>query len=450
MIEVKDLTPEQKTAFDHILKFLKSSERQMVLTGYAGTGKTTLLSVLLDHIEDHTYKNVICTAPTNEAVRVISKLTNRKFFQTIYSILGLALIEVDDTDPVLKPTSRSKMDEFDIIFIDEASMIQSDLFNLIQEELTQCSRIKIIYIGDSAQLPPVKDEGRDSRVFDLENQVKLVEVQRTAKKNPIIKIVTQMRNNLSATADVFERQTVLNEDGDMGVVFHDNRDEYLQLMFDDFKSEEYKNDSNHVKVLAYTNKTVNALNKRIRKKIFERDDLPEFVVNDMLVVDKPILTEDGAIEFTVGERLRVLGANLQEDEETRMKYWTLTIINYEEPPQRRLTRRIKVVDKMCVPIYRRTLAGHANEAKLLMNKARYDKGFRISKREAWKNYFRYKNQFAWVKYQYAMTTHKSQGGTFTNVYVINADCNKLTWNHVERNKLKYVAFTRTSNLLRII
>jgi len=451
MLERKDLSPEQEEAFQYILDFIKSNKRQMLLNGYAGTGKTALIGVLLNHLENQTFLDVICTAPTNEAVRVISKLTGKDFYKTIYSLMGLVLIEEDDNPPILKSTGISRLEKYSVIIIDEASMIQEELYELIQEELRLNSHVRIIYVGDEAQLPPVKDEGRDSKVFEVEDSFKLTEVQRTAKKNPIIKVVTDIRNNLSSQKDVFEKETITNEKGDMGIIFHSDKTEFLNLMYDDFKSENYKNDSAYVRVLAYTNRTIGILNSLIRREIFSGENLPEFVEGDNLIADLPVIdTDENAIIYNVGERLRVLNATIKIDEEHGIKYWRLTVENYEEKNWRRVQRKINVIHKDYVKTYKYSLTKYATEAKTRLREAIKGKKYRVSKRMAWKPYFDFKNQFNWVKYSYGTTIHKAQGSTFKNAYVINADCNILQWNDMERNKLKYVAFTRASHLLRVI
>ena len=108
------------------------------------------------------------------------------------------------------------------------------------------------------------------------------------------------------------------------------------------------------------------------------------------------------------------------------------------------------LDKEYTKIYKYNLTRYAMEAKQKLANNKKKGAPKISKRLAWMPYFRFKKQFSWVKYSYAITIHKAQGSTFRNVYVINADCNKLQWNDLERNKLKYVAFTRASHLLKII
>ena len=114
-----DLTEDQKSAMEYIESFLASECRQMVLCGPAGTGKTSLVNVLLDELDKKSVKYV-CTAPTNKAVEVIAKRTNRQFDRTIYSLCGLKLVDLDDREPYLERDGESKLSEYDVVVIDEA------------------------------------------------------------------------------------------------------------------------------------------------------------------------------------------------------------------------------------------------------------------------------------------------------------------------------------------
>lgn len=456
MITRKDLSSEQEQAFQDMLNFIGSKDRQMLLKGYAGTGKSTLIKIFIEHVEKKTKYSVTCTAPTNEAVRVVAKMTGNKYEDTIYSLLGLRLEQVDDKEPVLRAQGKSKLDEYDIVIIDEASMIHSELYEMIQQQLTQHTYIKTIYVGDDAQLPPVKDPLKLSRAFLLELQSLLVNVQRCASDNPIIKVATAIRMNLESKHDHFERITQYNEDDKSGIVFHDNRDEFMNLIHDAFKSDEYKEDNNFVRVIAYTNKAVDAINLHIRREIFDKKKPDEYEVGENLIVAEPIVKSYGRyseIQFTVGERLRVLKSSLEVDDEFGFKYWKLRVINYEAEESSQVQETIKVIQSSSMSMYYGVLAELAREAKSKaseMHTVKDKQKPKYSKAEAWEAYFSFKNTWSWVKYSYATTTHKAQGGTFKNVFVVERDLNKLTWDDVERNKLKYVAFTRASHLVRIL
>ena len=432
------LNEEQKAALEKMKDFVHSTDRQMVFGGFAGTGKSTLLRFILDYL-DTTTMRVTATAPTNEAVRVLSKQTGRAYEKTIYSLMGLTLCQDDDTAPYLKPRGEATIKDYEIVIVDECSMIGSQLYVMIDSMLQQFSNIKIIYVGDPAQLPPVNDPAGISPVFmiDPSKWAFLVKVQRTAAENPIIAMVTTIRENLASPIDLFAKKTVVNDKG-QGIEFFDNRNVFMDLMFKMFKSPEFVADPNHVRAMAYTNKAVDAMNVHIRRAMYG-NSVPEYIADEIVLVDVPIMDETGKnVMYTTGERLKILDATLEEDEERQFKYWELKVCNYEAPVSSRLTTVIDVIHQNHIVAYRLALSKEAQKSK----KLEVELG---SKREAWSQYFRLKNRFSWLKYIYAITVHTSQGSTFRNAFVVNADMDRLRWNHVERNKLKYVAFTRASH-----
>ena len=451
----KDLSEEQEIAFQYIMEFISSAKRQMLFYGSAGTGKSSLLNCLIDHIEANTDNQLICTAPTNEAVRIISKLTNRDYDQTIYSVMGLVLLQEDDREPKLVVGGESSMSAYDIIFIDECSMIDSEMFALINNQLELYSRVKIIYIGDSAQLPPVKDKGIDSPVFKLPDTVGLKSVQRVSEGNPIIQTVTLIRNNLDSAVDVFPRETILIDDK-TGIEFITDKEEFLRKMYSDFLSDDYKNDDDFVRVAAYTNKTVTAMNTHIRRKLYNTREVPEYMVDEKVIVDVPITKDRRGkgkqifkeMIYTVGERLMIKSATLTTDYEFGIKYWDMTVVNYEEKTWKQKVSYIKVIHKNSVDTYKKALSTLAQNAKEML-RTQDSRGKYPSKGVCWSPFYAMKSEYAWLKYRYCSTVHKLQGSTVKNVYVIENDMNRLTWNHSERNKLKYVAFTRASKLLRV-
>ncbi len=273
----------------------------------------------------------------------------------------------------------------------------------------------------------------------------MTEVQRVAADNPIISTVTKIRENLLSERDVFDRNTNVSDDGS-GIEFWDDRDKLLKELYKDFKSDNYKKDSNYVRAALYTNKAVNALNIHIRRHIFEKDEVDEFEKGENIIADQPIMRNMGnfsKILYTVGQRLRVQNATLKTDNESGIKYWLLKVINYEAPKNQQEYNWIKVVSKDSQSKYDVALRDIALECK-----QKIVNGY--NKRDAWKPYFQFKEEWSKVKYAYAVTVHKLQGSTIDRVYVIERDLNKLTWDNEQRNKLKYVAFTRASNLLRIL
>ena len=166
------LTKDQQSAMDAFIQFLTDPiETVFVLSGYSGTGKSSLVKVLLDKLPsitktiklvDPKYKNyeVELTATTNKAAESLSYLTGAGV-RTIHSYLGLR-VETDHKNKVTKLVP-SKLDPKTntLIFIDEASYIDNELLGLIFKLTKDC---KIVFMGDPAQLTPVKSKG--TPVFD--------------------------------------------------------------------------------------------------------------------------------------------------------------------------------------------------------------------------------------------------------------------------------------------
>lgn len=450
LIGIKDLTFEQKDALDKIIRFLNSDDKEMLLSGYAGSGKTTLINVLLDYIDENIDGfEVTCSAPTNEAVRIVSRKSNRKFQRTIYGLLGLVLMEVDDDPPVLKQKGRIHINDYDLVIIDEASMINDDLYDRLQSYLNQYKRVKVLYSGDDAQLPPVNNgsdergKNKPSKVFELENFIKLTEVKRVTENNPILRTVTQIRNTLTSNVDEFSRDTVHDNTTGTGIIFSNNKDFFINSLLNDFVSQQYKCDNDHVRALAYTNEEVNFLNNKIRGKIFG-DDNVEYMRGENLIVDSPIFerakNKKQVIIYDTGTRLRVQRAREVIASNCDFKAWELHVKSITDGDENSVRKVIRVVSADSFLMYKQVLKNLASQCK----EAAVKSGGR-----AWFPYFEFKSQFDWVKYSYATTVHKSQGSTFRNVYVVENDINRLKWDNVERNKLKYVAFTRASHKLII-
>ena len=158
------LTDDQKAALKYIKAFIEGPNREMILRGAAGTGKTSIVNVLLAEIDQAKKRgkffDYICTATTNKAVEVIARNTGREYDRTIYSLVGLTVKDDDDKGEriVREPGSESKLKNYDLIVVDEASMLPRQVIAEIESDLTTHSRPKVLYIGDPCQLPPVQDK----------------------------------------------------------------------------------------------------------------------------------------------------------------------------------------------------------------------------------------------------------------------------------------------------
>lgn len=257
------LTEGQQNALNQFITFLASPLMQtFVLCGYAGTGKSTLIRELLDQypallkavrlINPHSINyDLVLTATTNKAAEAMAQITGMEV-KTIHSHLGLRV----KTDYMTKTSeltwAKGRVTPLQqLIFIDEASFIDPALLSMIFKGVRDC---KIVFIGDPAQLNPVKCS--TTPVFSAGfPTAMLTEVVRQAKGNPIIELATAFRETVS-TGKFFS----FTPDGEH--IQYLSRDDFNQAVLDEFTRPDWKfNDS---KVLAWTNGCVIEYNKAIQ------------------------------------------------------------------------------------------------------------------------------------------------------------------------------------------
>ena len=125
----------QKDALSSLIKFMESDERCMCLTGEGGTGKTLLLSMLYTLL--HNKYKMQFVAPTNKAKNVLSiKLPPDASTMTIHQLLGLRpnldILEFDAKQMEFDfGFIKSYIADLDLVVLDEASMINDDLYDLL-------------------------------------------------------------------------------------------------------------------------------------------------------------------------------------------------------------------------------------------------------------------------------------------------------------------------------
>jgi ATP-dependent exoDNAse (exonuclease V) alpha subunit len=198
---VSDLTEEQRAAYVAAVDFIEGDDREMVIAGAAGTGKTTVIGHVVKALVRCGLK-VAITAPTNKAVGVLSQKTREAvgdhcpnvWVGTIHALLGLKP-ELDERHgrQFLRQSGRPKTEEGMVIVIDECSMIDQNLLLYIRAESTKIGA-KVLYVGDWYQLPPVFE--RESLTFSVPRQAKLIQVIRQARDNPILSLATEIREVL--------------------------------------------------------------------------------------------------------------------------------------------------------------------------------------------------------------------------------------------------------------
>ncbi len=406
------LNQGQTDAANAFFSFLFSPEKEMIISGPGGTGKTHLMSHLIDTTLpqyfqtckmmgiEPIYDEVRMTATTNKAAEVVAVATSRPT-DTIHSFLSLKVSDDYATgESKLTKTTAWQIHEKVIVFIDECSMVDKALLDMIREGTSEC---KIVYVGDHCQLAPVKEV-----MSPIYNQ-----------RLPMFALSEQMRNNnqpaLMVVCDQL-RHTV--ETGEFlpikiipGVIDHLD-DAQMQMAIDHV----FQGQTHESRILAYTNSRVMQYNDHIRSL---RQLPTEYQQGEFLVNNNAIRLKNRML--SVEEELTIHGVDPAIEDVIIEDGVILQVRNMD------LESRLgEIFYRVPVPVDR------AHFTALL-------RFYRRNKN--WNRFFFLKNAFPDLRQRDAATVHKSQGSTYDNVFIDLSNistCNMS--NQVAR--MLYVAFSR--------
>lgn len=464
-LKKSNLNEDQLRTLNEIYRFINTpGRRQMVLYGAAGTGKTSLINVLLDELESESsnvpYDEIprcVCTAPTNKAVEVIADATGRDYDRTIYSLLGLVLLDFSDGTPKLKKEHDSQLPNYELVIIDEASMVSNALLNEIQKQLRIYTAIKVIYVGDRCQIPPVDDANKgymESVIFQLPWQVELTKVMRTAEQNPILGVVTSMRADMTTTTDLFEHKTQVSDDG-TGIFFYERANSFMNKMIPYFTSDNFKEDSNYAMAIAYTNKAVDAINEKVRAALYPNSTRMYEQGEEVRVV-KTYGTEVHvgkgtifSVIYNVEEHLLINSIEEMDDPKYGIPSYKVSVVNKVRRTKRKTPATAYIIRPDGLEKFYELREKEATRAKERLTMKSHNGQKLYTPKEAWQDYTVLNHYFLWVAYIYALTAHKSQGSTIQNVFVVERNINRIQEPEL-RNKLKYTAFTRAAKELHVL
>lgn len=417
-----DLSRQQWEALQALEDFVHSDEKIYLLTGYAGTGKTTLLQALIARLhQQYDGRAIALTALSNKATKVLQAMAYRWGCEvdcmTCCKLLGLRPVIDKETGGQKFEPDRDRKNlttEYDLVVVDECSMINQEMWDLLINSVSQLTQgTKLLFVGDSAQLPPVGEEEAPcfERIFHRSD---LTEVIRYG--GAIGLLAEEVRTNLDRPM-MPRPQSDRNPTNTEGI-FTLPLPHWEKLMLRAFTSSAYERDPDQVRVLAYTNQRVNYLNNKIRAAIYG-DKAARFVAGERLVAKNLCLGRD-SILLQTSEECTVLDAYL-----TRFEGWLVWELEIETEEHQE--RKLKVLHEDEQPRLKGLLSDYAEKKQ-------------------WMSFWDFKQLFHDVSYAYSLTVHKSQGSTFQDVFV---DVPNLMLNRkvIERNQLYYVAFTRAAKRL---
>jgi exodeoxyribonuclease-5 len=413
------LTDHQQEAYDVVYERLASGERFTGLRGYAGTGKTFLVTQLVDQLTSEGCTVTVC-APTHKAVQVLRDQLNggEVETQTLHSYLGLRLQPDVDGQYVLVPEGMEEERPASVVVCDEASMVGRDEWEYIQASQRN---LQWLFVGDPAQLPPVNED--PSPALEVEGPM-LEEVHRQSTDNPILDLATKVRRG---TAHRFQSRF---KDG-IGVAITHKREAFLDTVLRTFNSDAFADDATHARLLAYRNRTVRQYNREIRSARYG-NDAPRFEEGEWLVARETWFHE-GAPVVKNSEELRVTRTSIttfEADDLSEWKVWKLKV----RSPYAAFTRTILV-------LHEDEQERYENDMERLRLRAKEDGS-------NWAAFYDLRERFAAVDYAYATTVHKAQGSTFDTVFVDHRDLQACRG--PEKAALLYVAVTRPARRLALL
>lgn len=459
-----DLTQDQKEALDLIYNFLRNEKHIFILKGYAGTGKTTIIKYLVKDLLSKGFQPKLM-APTGRAAKIMQNKTGYRTTTIHRGIYALDEIETknDDSEDFaerefkyiypIRPDDSKK-----ILIFDEASMISSkkserELFSfgtdILIDDILSFAKLdlgsKIIFVGDSAQLPPIGDNKSNAlNIIFLQERgwnvdsFEMTQVVRQKENNCILRNATHIRDVL---ADKNRSQLIFEQqDG----VFESIRiDKVVSSYCENYPILTIEKDV----IICYTNKQASSYNKEVRTVLFPSN--PHITSGDIVVIVHNNYQKD--IDLLNGDMAKVLDVSSDVEERKVPIYNEKKEKIFIELKFRDVVLLHESGERISTKIIDSLLNNEYPNLTTYEIKALYiDFCIRNPKLRAkdlmFKNLLRndpYMTALR-VKYGYAITCHKAQGGEWETAFVdysgrkgLNDDC--LRW--------IYTATTRCSRAL---
>jgi len=426
-------------------------DKILLIKGFAGTGKTTMINALTQTLKLLKIK-IVLMAPTGRAAKVMAGYTSMPAF-TIHKKIYRQQTSADGTGRFVLDKNLYKNTWF---VVDEASMISNEnnensvfgsgrLLNDLLEYVYSGANCRLILVGDTAQLPPVGLAISPAlETFNLTNEgfevdeFQLTEVVRQAADSGILSCATQIRQLVEEQNATGFFKLGLNHFNDVMRVSGEELIEQISSCYNKYGLFE-------TTIVTRSNKRANLYNKGIRGSILYREN--EIERGDLLMVVKNNyhwIDEEAKLEFIangdIAEVVSIYG--YEELYGFRFADVCLRFVDYED------------VELDC-KIFLDTLSIESASFSYEQNRQLFDSVSEDyleikNKRERWKKIKENPHFNALqVKYAYALTCHKAQGGQWKAVFIDHGYLVEDMLN-VEYYRWLYTAFTRPVEKLFLV
>lgn len=447
-------TAKQNIVLQQLSEFVLSDHTNAlyILKGYAGTGKTSIVGTLVTHLW-HIKKSAVLMAPTGRAAKVISNYSGKEAF-TIHKKI---YFPKSDKAGGVKFTLQPNKHRNTLFIVDEASMIpdlptDSKLFEngSLLDDLMQYVysgyKCKLLLVGDKAQLPPVKSDlspALDAQRLELHydknvSMIELDEVVRQEQDSGILDNATLIREVLT---DAFYDSFKFNLKGFKDIVRLIDGHEIMAAIDGSYSD----NGHEETAIIVRSNKRANQYNKQIRERILFNEN--ELVPGDFLMVVKnnyfwiKPTTEAGFIAN--GDIIEVLEVfSIKDLYGFRFAEVKVKMVDY---PKMRPFETVLLLDTLASE----TPSLSYEDSNRLYQEVQKDYEDETSK---YRKFLKIKNNKHFnalqVKFAYAMTCHKSQGGQWHTVFVEQP----YLPNGIDKEYMRwlYTAVTRAKEQLYLI
>ena len=405
-----------------------------VLTGSAGTGKTTVVGEIINRMSaDSPLIPIELCATTHRAANVLEDITTSlnnggyrfnavKDVHTGHALFKLRPTVTKTGKEIIKQTGKCDIQYGSAVIIDEASMIGNQFLTAIVD-IVKDKALKLLFVGDPLQLPPPTDI---CSIFDGSLATyKLTTVHRQAGDNPILDKADEFREYVQGIRNIEPSiKTALNVKGE-GIHVLSHTDFVAKFV------KRYMNysagDPVDIPLCTYTNESAINYNSMVRKSAFFLEDTIEpFYAGERLISNSAVMRSDRTI-LTNNEVVHVI--DYIEGIQYGIPGYYVTV--HGDSDKYTGAKRKKIFSPKSKGVTDAILEGHKQEA------------VKSKSKQGWVEFYAIKNSLADLRPPFAGTTHKAQGGTFPAVFIDKINIDKCR-DVATRARLFYVALTRAS------